>query len=235
MFPVAILAGGLATRLRSVNPNVPKSMIEVAGEPFVAHQLRQLRQEGIERIVLCVGHLGEQIRTFVGDGARFGLKISYSFDGDELLGTGGALKRALYQLGSIFFVLYGDSYLDVRYTLVENAFLRTSLPALMTVYHNDGRWDVSNVHFDQGRLIRYNKKDRSPEMMHIDYGLGVLKAEVLGRWTADKLDLAEIYTALADSGELAGYEVSQRFYEIGSPGGFAEIDAYLRGRSHVRQ
>jgi len=228
MLPVAILAGGLATRLRPVTQSIPKSMVEVAGEPFVAHQLRQLRREGVERVVFCIGHLGEQIKDFVGSGERFGLSVAYSFDGDELLGTGGALKRALRELGPAFFVLYGDSYLDVRYALVEQAFLRSSRPALMTVYRNEGKWDASNVHFVDGRLVRYSKVDRSPEMIHVDYGLGILKAEVFDDWTAGKFDLAEIYMALADRGELAGYEVSQRFYEIGSPSGLEETAAYLR-------
>src|SRR5271163_370338 len=115
MFAVAILAGGLATRMRPVTERIPKSMIEVAGRPFIEHQLELLQAENVKNVVLCVGHLGEMIQAHIGDGKRFGLSVSYSFDGERLLGTGGALRRALPLLGHDFFVLYGDSYLDISY------------------------------------------------------------------------------------------------------------------------
>jgi NDP-sugar pyrophosphorylase family protein len=232
MLPVAILAGGTATRIRPISETVPKALIAVAGEPFVAHQLRLLRREGIERVVLCVGHLGEMIRDHVGDGARFGLKVDYSFDGDTLLGTGGALKRALPRLGDAFFVLYGDSYLDVAYAPVEATFRRAGTPALMTVFRNEGRWDTSNVTFDGSRVVRYDKRAPTADMHYIDYGLGILTPATLARRpAASAFDLAEVYGALAAAGELAGYEAMRRFYEIGTPAGLAETDAYLKGQS----
>lgn len=230
MLPVAILAGGLATRLGAVTRSVPKLMVEVAGEPFVAHQLRLLQKAGVERVVFCLGHLGEQVQAFVGDGGRFGLEVVYSFDGDKLRGTGGAVKHALSVLGPAFFVLYGDSYLDVCYAAIEQAFVRSAKPALMTVFRNEDRWDASNVQFDGNCLIRYSKTDRSPEMLHIDYGLGVFRAGVFDDWRADKFDLADVYMVLADQDELAGYEVFRRFYEIGSPGGLEETAAYLQAQ-----
>jgi len=232
MLPVALLAGGVASRLRPITATVPKALVEVAGQPFIVHQLNLLRREGVRRVVLCVGHLGDQIEAYIGDGRRFGLQVAYSFDGDVLMGTGGALRRALPLLGEAFFVLYGDSYLDVAMPPIELAFRRQNLPALMTVFRNEGRWDTSNVLFDGGRVIRYDKRTPSPQMRYIDYGLGILTAEVLTCESAERpFDLSEVYVALAASQQLAGYEVSRRFYEIGTPGGLAETDRYLRGNA----
>ena len=228
MLPVAILAGGLATRLRPITQTIPKSMVEVLGEPFVAHQMRQLKREGVQRVVFCIGHLGEQIRDFVGDGTRFGLAVDYSFDGDELLGTGGALRAALPKLGAAFFVLYGDSYLDIRYAAVEAAFRAAGQPALMTVLRNEDRWDASNVEFAGGRLLRYSKRDRDRAMLHIDYGLGVIEAGVIADHPERKFDLAAVYEVLAGHGRLAGFEATERFYEIGSHGGLRETVDHLR-------
>lgn len=235
MLPVAILAGGLATRLQPLTRTVPKAMVPVADEPFVAHQLRRLRAEGVERVVLCLGHLGEQVRDFVGDGARFGLSVACSFDGEALLGTGGALVRALPLLGPAFFVLYGDTLLDVRYAPVELAFRRSGMPALMTVLRNEGRWDGSNVIFRDGRLLRYDKRQRTPEMLHIDYGLGLLSAALLtGRPAGMAFDLAELYTQLSDEGRLAGFEVFHRFHEIGTPAALAETERFLEQERQER-
>jgi D-sedoheptulose 7-phosphate isomerase len=229
MLPVAILAGGLATRLYPLTQRIPKSLIEVAGAPFIEHQLRLLEREGVTRVVLCLGHLGEMIGERVGDGRRFGLEVAYSFDGDRLLGTGGALRRALPLLGPNFFVLYGDSYLDIAFAPAQAAFERAGLPALMTVFRNDGRWDTSNVLFDGTKVIRYNKSAPTPDMRYIDYGLGILTPEVLaGCGDAEAFDVADIYAALAAAGRLAGYEVTRRFYQIGTPTGLAELDEYLK-------
>ena len=227
--PVAILAGGLATRMRPQTETVPKALLEVAGEPFIAHQLRLLKREGVETVVLCLGYLGEQVVEFVGDGSRFGLEIRASFDGPVLLGTGGALKRALPLLGKTFFVLYGDSYLDVPMGDVWARFRESAQPALMTVYRNEGRWDTSNVVYDGTRVAYYSKKDRRPEMAYIDFGLGLLSADLFDAFPADQaFDLAEVYTGLAASGRLAGWESRRRFYEIGTPEGLADTDRFLR-------
>lgn len=230
MPPLALLAGGLATRLRPLTEQIPKAMIEVAGEPFIAHQLRLLRRERISRVVLCVGYLWEQIADFVGDGSRFGVEISYKVDGPKLLGTGGALRAALPELGQEFLVMYGDSWLDTAYAPIVDAFRASGKPALMTVFRNEGKWDTSNVWFGDGRIRRYDKRNRAPQMRHIDWGLGVLRSDVLQARAAEtSFDLADIYAELAQSGELAGYEVRTRFYEIGSPEGLCETDALLRG------
>ena len=230
MPPVAVLAGGLATRLHPLTEKLPKALIEVAGEPFVGHQLRLLRREGIDRVVLCLGFLGEMVRDAIGGGERYGLDVAYSFDGDKLLGTGGALKQAASLLGAEFFVLYGDSYLDIAYPPVYAAFRTSGAPALMTVFRNEGRWDTSNVLFDGARVLRYDKRNPSKEMGYIDYGLGLFTRKVIADWPEEAFDLADLYAALAEQGKLAGYEVSRRFYEIGTPNGLAETDAYLRGR-----
>ena len=238
--PVAILAGGLATRLRPITEKIPKSLVAVAGKPFLAHQLELLRARGIRRAVLCVGHLGEMIQRDFGDGAAYGVKIEYSFDsprhsgapegGPKLLGTGGALKRALPLLGPEFFVLYGDSYLPVEYRPIADFFHRSGKPGLMTVYRNDGKYDTSNVVFRDGEIAVYDKKAKSPEMRHIDYGLSLFRASVFDAWPADRpFDLAEVMGRLVREKQLAGYEVPERFYEMGSPAGLAELEKRLQG------
>jgi NDP-sugar pyrophosphorylase family protein len=228
--PVAVLAGGLATRLRPITEKIPKSLISVAGKPFLAHQLELLRSRGVRRVVLCVGYLGEMIQRQFGDGSAFGLQLDYAFDGSKLLGTGGALKRALPLLGMEFFVLYGDSYLPIEYRPIAEFFRRSGKSGCMTVYRNEGRYDTSNVVFRNGSVEVYDKKNRSPEMQHIDYGLSLFQATVFNTYPADKpFDLAEVMGKLVREKQLAGYEVRERFYEIGSPAGLAELEKLLRG------
>jgi len=229
MLPVAILAGGLATRLRPLTETIPKSLVEINGEPFLWHQLRRLRASGVDRVVLCVSHLGEQVRDSVRDGHHFGLHIDYSFDGPNLLGTAGALKLALPLLGEAFFVLYGDSYLPIDLGAVEAAFRASGKTGLMTVYQNHGQWDTSNVEFVDGEIVTYNKKVRTSRMRHIDYGLGVLHAAAMTRVPGGtSWDLAALYGELLDAGDLAAFEAPHRFYEIGSFSGMAELSAYLK-------
>jgi NDP-sugar pyrophosphorylase family protein len=228
-WPVAILAGGLATRLRPVTEKIPKALLTVAGQPFLAHQLRLLHGAGIRKAVLCVGYRGEMIEEQFGDGRSYGVEVGYSFDGPELLGTGGALRKALPLLVNHFLVLYGDSYLPMDYVAAVRAFVASGKPGLMTVFRNEGRWDTSNVWFQDGIIKSYSKKERTADMQHIDYGLGLFNAAVFMRWSAGKaFDLADVYRDLIARNELAGYEVTQRFYEIGSPEGLAELDAMLR-------
>jgi NDP-sugar pyrophosphorylase family protein len=228
MPPLALLAGGLATRLGELTKKVPKAMLEVAGEPFIAHQLRLMRREGVPRVVICVGYLAEQIEAYVGDGSRFGIPVSYKIDGPKLLGTGGALRAALPELGDAFLVMYGDSWLDTTYAPVVEAFRKSGQPALMTVFRNEGQWDTSNVWFENGRIRLYDKRERLPQMQHIDWGLGIIRAEALAARPADEpFDLAAVYSDLSRQGQLAGYEITTRFYEIGSAAGLKETDALL--------
>ena len=228
--PVAILAGGLATRLHPITVTIPKALVEVAGQPFIRRQLDYLRAQGVSRVVLCVGFLGEQIEAVIGDGSLCGLSVAYSQDWPMLMGTGGAIKQALPLLDSEFMVLYGDSYLPVDFSAVERAFLVSGKPALMTVQRNEDRWDKSNVLFRDGAIVEYNKPAPKPDMQHIDYGLGALSAQVLkDENTTGPFDLADVYHRLSLSGQLAGYEVNERFYEIGSHKGLAEAADYFRG------
>lgn len=229
MLPVALLAGGLATRLRPITEAIPKSLVEVAGRPFVAWQLEYLARQGITDVVMCVGHLGEQIERVVGTGQAHGLRVRYIYDGPVLAGTGGALARALPLLGQAFFVMYGDSYLPIDFKVVERAFFAQGKSALMTVLRNENQWDRSNVLYRDGRIVRYDKRAPIPEMAHIDYGLGVLAASALERRsTAPAWDLADLYSELAAVGDLAALEVTERFYEIGSHRGLDETNHYLR-------
>jgi MurNAc alpha-1-phosphate uridylyltransferase len=228
MFPVAVLSGGLATRLLPATGTVPKALLSVAGRPFLHWQLALLAQQGITQAVLCVGHLGEQIRTAVGDGTGFGLTVRYSCDGETLLGTGGALKQALPLLGTAFFVLYGDSYLPCSFAHVQSAYQASGAPALMTVFRNENRWDTSNVLFRDGTIVEYNKRSPRPDMAHVDFGLGALSAQALAEYPPGAaFDLGDVYHGLARRGALAGLEVRERFYEIGSAAGLAAAEHYL--------
>ena len=228
MLPVAILAGGLATRLRPVTETIPKALIALAGEPFLAHQLRLLARSGLERVVLCVGYLGEQIREFAGDGTRFGLQVEYAFDGPQLLGTAGALRRALPLFGEAFAVIYGDSYLPCDYASALHAFADSGKLGLMTVYANQDRWDTSNVEFADGRILAYDKAKRTPRMRHIDYGLGAFRSAAFAQLPPDQpCDLAALYQDLLRRGQLAAWESPERFYEIGSLEGIRDLTEFL--------
>ena len=226
--PVALLAGGMATRLRPITETIPKAMVEVAGRPFIDHQLDLLRRNGIRRVVMCLGYLGQQLEQHVGDGSSRGIEVRYSYDGEKLMGTGGAIRRALHLLGDVFWVMYGDSYMDIDYAGVLGHFDRSGADALMTVLHNGNRWDTSNVVFRDGRLLRYDKSNRTPDMHYIDYGVALLRREVAERIPTDRpFDLAELYTALVAEGRMIGYEVTSRFYEIGTPAALEETSGYL--------
>lgn len=226
--PVAVLAGGLATRLRPITENIPKVLVPVAGKPFLAHQLELLRRQGITRVVLCVGYLGEMVQREFGDGAGHGVHVEYSFDGPALLGTGGALKRALPKLGDTFFVLYGDSYLPTPFAPIADCFERSGKLGLMTVFRNEGKFDTSNVVFENGEILVYDKVQRRPDMQFIDYGLSLFRAAAFEKYPADRaFDLAGVMRDLVAAKQLAGYEVPERFYEIGSHAGLEELDRLL--------
>lgn len=227
MFPVVILAGGLATRLRPVTETIPKSLLPVKGQPFVFHQLKLLQQQGVRNVVLCIGYLGEQIQQVVGDGKAFGLSVEYSFDGDMLLGTAGAIQNALPLLGDKFFVLYGDSYLTCDYAAVQESFIQQQKNALMTVFHNDGRWDKSNVVFRNQEILTYSKEQQTSDMHYIDYGLGIFHAAAFSEVTYYPYDLATVYQHCLQQKQLAAFEVTERFYEVGSFSGIEELEAYL--------
>jgi NDP-sugar pyrophosphorylase family protein len=230
--PVVILAGGLATRLRPITEKIPKSLVEVAGKPFLAHQLALLRSSQITEVILCVGYLGEMIEQTFGDGSAHGLNIRYSYDGPELLGTGGAIRKALGLLAPSFFILYGDSYLPIDYQAVARAYAESGRPALMTVFANQDAWDRSNVWFEHREIMLYSKKRRVPQMRYIDYGLSVCSRALFESDAGEHaFDLAVLFEMLSEKRQLAGFEVQQRFYEIGSHQGLQELDRLLRPTS----
>jgi NDP-sugar pyrophosphorylase family protein len=231
---VVVLAGGLATRLRPLTTTVPKALIPVAGRPFVDHQLVWLRTQGVRDVVLCIGFLGERIRQHVGDGSRHGLHVAYVDEGSDLRGTAGAVRLAFDQgvLASAFGVLYGDSYLTASLGAVGTAYEASGLPALMTVYRNEGRFDTSNARLEGGLVVHYEKGLADPGargMLWIDYGFTMLDRDAVIATLpgGEVLDLAEVVGTLAAERRLAGFEVYERFYEIGSLDGLHELEALL--------
>jgi NDP-sugar pyrophosphorylase family protein len=223
-----ILAGGVASRLGERTGNLPKALVPVAGLPFAELQLEWLASQDVREVVYCIGYRGDQIRTYVGDGSRWGLAVRYVDEGADLRGTGGALRLALDEeaLGESFAVLYGDSYLRIDLRDVFATFRNSGLPALMTVLHNEGRWDRSNADFDGVRVTRYAKDEDGFEW--IDYGLSVFDRDVVREIPpGETVDLADVLSKLAGEARLAGYEATERFYEIGTPEGLAELEHLL--------
>ena len=234
MLPVAILAGGLATRLHPLTEETPKALIEIYGRPFIEWQLKLLSREGIKKVVLCVAHKSEMIQDFVGDGRRYGVEIDYSHDGVVRLGTGGAIRKALPLLGDAFMVLYGDSYLPIDYGTVKEDFYSIGKPAMMTVYQNNGAYDSSNVVLDRNHVLKYFKGNGNIEMTHIDYGLSIFKSSLFELYPMGyPLDLGDVCSNLSNSGLLAGHEVHERFYEIGSVKGIEDFTAYIERNRDV--
>lgn len=232
LFPIAILAGGKGTRLAPLTDALPKPMLEVEGVPFIGRQLNLLRRSGFSHVVICVGYRGEVIRNYVKDGDAFGLKVAYSREEGELLGTAGAVKKALPLLGETFFVLYGDAYLPCDYRAAQKAFLRSGKPALMTVYRNEDRWDRSNVEYREDRILAYDKNNPTPRMKHIDYGLGVFQRNAFERIPVGKpYDLSTLYQELIEEHLLAAHQVDVRFFEIGSIEGLEEFRRHERSQA----
>jgi MurNAc alpha-1-phosphate uridylyltransferase len=224
--PICLLAGGLGTRLGDAVRDIPKPLLEVAGEPFLVHQLRLLARHGAARVVLCVGYLGELIEQRIGP-SQFGIEITYSHDGPSPIGTLGAVRKAAPALGDRFLILYGDTYLRLDYRAVVHAWEQSGLSALMTVLRNDGRWDVSNVRFDGTRVRSYDKRSPRPDMSWIDFGLGGLCAQTLELLPDTADDLSDLYHELAERGELFGFAATERFFEIGTPASLAETGEFL--------
>jgi len=226
--PVALLAGGLATRLQPVSKTVPKAMVDVAGRPFIDHQLELLHQNGVRQVVMCLGHLGHQVQEHLGDGRAFGIRIDYSFDGSRLLGTGGAIAAAAEKLGDVFWVIYADTYLNIDYRAVLDYFNQQTPLGLMTVLRNNNRWDRSNVVFRDGVLLKYSKRDTDPAMEYIDYGAAILSRRVFDGFPAERpCDLGDVYSSLVRGRNMIGFEVHERFYEIGTPAALEETRTYL--------
>lgn len=227
---VVILAGGLATRLENITKNQPKSMIKVLNKPFLEYQIEWLKNEGINDIVLCIGHMGEQIKNYFGNGEMHNVRIRYSRE-DELLGTAGALKNAQGLLGDIFFTLYGDSYLFLNFNTIIRYFESNNKLALMTVYKNFDNFDNSNTAIDGDLIKKYSKKEKTEDMVYIDYGANIFRKEVLDLIPGDRFySLEDLFIDLIEKEQFLAFEVKERFYEIGSIQGLNEFEGYIGSR-----
>lgn len=221
---LVILAGGLATRLFPLTSKVPKSMLEINKRPFLEYQLELLKEYEIKDVLLCLGYKGELIKNHFGDGKKFGVNLSYSFDGEKLLGTAGALKKAYKLLNDNFLLMYGDSYLPYDYWKIEEAFKNSEKLSLMVVYKNQNRFDKSNILIADDLVNVYDKTLKGENLEYIDAGLSILKKEVLSLVPEDEpFDLQELYKTLISEEEMLAYEVKQRFYQIGSLEGLEEF------------
>lgn len=227
LFPIVILAGGLATRLGRLSKKTPKSLILVNEKPFISYQLQLLKNRGFEKVIICIGYLGNLIQKYVKDGKQFGLSVTYSEDGEQLLGTAGALCKVSTLVNENFFVLYGDSYLMVDYKAIQKKFEEQSKPALMTIYKNNDKGDRSNIEFSNNRIINYDKKNKTISMKYIDFGLSILKKNIFySNETFD--DLSFFFQKLLTENRLASFEVFQKFYEIGSIDGLNEFKNFIK-------
>jgi NDP-sugar pyrophosphorylase family protein len=228
MYPIVILAGGMATRLYPITKKIPKALVKVGNRPFVEHQLRLLKHHGFTHVIISSWYKGEMIQDFVGNGNRFGLNVDFVFDGPKPLGTGGAIKKATSLIEGPFYSLYGDSYLPCNYQAIQSFFKENQKPALMTVFLNQDQWDKSNVEVVDGEILTYEKTKHNPSMQHIDYGLSVFLPEVFDWLKPDTpYSLVDVYQQLIRVGDLVAYVVNDRFYEIGSFKGLKELDALL--------
>jgi len=229
LYPTVILAGGLATRLRPLTEKIPKSLIDINGEPFIAHQLRLLKNQNIKKVFILTGFLGDQIEEYVDNGEKFGLDITFSYDGPQLLGTAGAIKKALHILSDNFFVIYGDSYLPCNFLAIQQKFLLDKKLSLMSVYKNKNLYDKSNVVFKNNEITLYDKKNKTPDMQYIDYGLGLFNKQAFELVPQNtNYDLASLYQDLLSKQQLSAFEVQQRFYEVGSTKGIKEFNNYVK-------
>ncbi len=226
---VVILAGGLATRLGGLTRNQPKSMVKVLGKPFLEYQLELLRRGGVKNIVLCIGHMGEQIEGHFGDGKRYGVNIRYSVE-DKLLGTAGAFKQAESLLDDAFFTMYGDSYLFLDFSATMRYFKSRNRLALMTVYKNYDRYGRSNTVVEGNLVKKFSKQEKTENMVYIEYGANIFSKEALNMIPEDQFySLDDLFPRLIEMEELLAFEVKERFYEVGSPQGLKEFKECIKG------
>lgn len=230
---ICILAGGKATRLHPMTLDLPKSLIDINGKPFIIHQLEIFKKNNISKIVFCLGFLGEKIEEYLSKSefAENNFEIKYSYDPEEPPGTGGAVKYAFDHLPGTFWVIYGDSYLDINFKEISDNFESSNKSGLMTVYKNKNKFDKSNVVFSDGSIIKYDKSQYTDEMEYIDYGLGILTKAAFNNFS-NKFDLSDVYSELINNNKLAGFEVKRRFYEIGSFSGIDEFKFFLKQKGN---
>lgn len=212
---IVILAGGLATRLHPVTKRIPKSMVEINGRPFLEYQIDLCKKNGVEEIVLCVGHLWEQIRDYFGNGRAFGVNVIYSVE-NKRLDTGGALKNALPHLDEKFFVMYGDSYLTSSWQEMAEFYIRMKVLGLMSVYRNNHQLAPSQLMIDkEGFITEFTKKDFRPEMEYIEYGLNIFPRSIINQIPEKSFPISRYFDLLIRQHQLISYESKERFYEIG--------------------
>ena len=226
-YPVVILAGGKGSRLGVLTKNIPKALIKVNDKPFIYYQLKLLFKHGVKEVIICIGHLGSKIKKFVGTGKKFNLNVKYSYE-KKLLGTGGAVKNALPMIKKNFFILYGDTYLPINFTNIQNKYKRLKSSALITIYKNQNKFDKSNVFFN-GKSIVYNKKIHQEKMKYIEYGLSIFNKKIFKYFNNKKrFDLSELFSILSKKKLLNYFIVKKRFYEIGSTSGLKDSRKYLK-------
>lgn len=224
---IVILAGGLATRLYPITEKIPKSIVEINGRPFLEYQIDLCKKNGIEEIILCVGHLWEQVKDYFGDGSKFGVKITYSVE-NERLDTGGALKNALSYLDEQFFVMYGDSYLPIDWQKAADFYKKSGILGLMTVYKNNHRLAPSQLMINKkGFITEFTKKDFRPEMEYIEYGLNIFPRSIIDQIPEKSFPIGNYFNLLIEKKQLISYESPVRFYEVGCPEGLKTFEKYL--------
>jgi NDP-sugar pyrophosphorylase family protein len=227
---VAILMGGLGTRIQALSSSTPKSLIKIASRPFIDWQLDYLEDQGVQDVVLCLGHLGQDIENHIHNHPRKKLNIKLSYDGPKPLGTGGAIINALHLLTEDFFVIYGDSYFSESFSLKKmyEVYQQSSIPACMAIFHNQQNFDRSNVDFDQAPFIQYKKSKKQNSMEWIDYGISILSKKLLEPLPkALGIDLADFFQEISYKNQMIGFPATERFYEIGSYEGIAATETWL--------
>lgn len=231
-----ILAGGLGTRLGSLTRTMPKPMMQVAGIPYLEHQLRLLEQQSIRDVVLLTGYLGEKIEEYFGDGGRFGLALRYSRE-PQPLGTAGALREAGPMLADSFVLIYGDSYLPVSYPAVHEQLVASGAQGLMVVY-GDQSGDTSvkkNVDVDNAGYVTVYEKDSERELPYVEAGVLAFRKSLLalippaGGVSLEK----EIFPQLIGRRRLAAHITQQRFYDIGTPERLRVFENFLAHDHHT--
>jgi len=219
-----ILAGGEGTRLRPLTTNLPKSMIPIAGKPFLEYEVKLLKRAGVIDFVICVGYKGEIIRSHFANGESFGVKIRYSDDGDMLLGTAGSLKKAQALLAEGFFITYGDAYPIIDYHAAWNRFISTGKIAMMVVLKNANKYGRSNTVVQNGQVTFYSKKESAPGMEYIEFGVTFMNRQALEMLSDNHpIDLEVLYRKIISNDQMAALEVKQRIYDIGSPEGLRDF------------
>lgn len=226
---IVIFCGGLATRLKNLAKNKPKSMMDINGKPFLEYQIDNIKKYDIKDIVLCVGHLSEQIIDYFGNGEKFNVNIKYSHDGEKPLGPIGALKKAEPLLKKDFFIMYGDSYLSVNFKDVYNFYKKYDKAACMVVYKNKDKYDKSNLIIKDNLVLGYGDKQRTKDMVYIDYGASLLSKKTLYNLKDDTFySTGDFFSKLIKNHELLAYEVKTRFYHIGNPEALEELRKYIK-------